>query len=52
MSISKATLLGSLKTFKEYQDVANEEKFVAQEQGKTLTSNDFTDELKDKLEEG
>ena len=51
MSISKATLLNSLKFFKEYQDIANEEKFVVKEAGKMLTSNDFTDELKEKLDE-
>lgn len=39
MSISKATLLSSLRFFKEFQDSGNERKFVAQETGKGLISN-------------
>lgn len=44
MSISKATLLSSLRFFKEFQDFGNEKKFVAQETGKGLISN--TDQSK------
>lgn len=50
MAISKETALNSLQIFKEFQDATNAEKFVAKEQGKMLTSNDFTDALKNKLD--
>lgn len=44
MSIAKATLLKSLRFFKEFQDFGNERKFVAQETGKGLIS--YTDQSK------
>lgn len=42
MAISKATLLSTLKAARKQQDTRNAAKFVAQEEGKGLSTNDYT----------
>lgn len=49
MAVSKNTVLNALRDFKELQDAANAQKFVAKENGKQLSTNDFTDAYKNKL---
>lgn len=49
MAISKATLLNTLKEARKTQDTRNEAKFVAIEEGKGLSSNDYTGDEKTKL---
>lgn len=49
MAVSKNTVLSALRDFKELQDAANAQKFVAKENGKQLSTNDFTDAYKNKL---
>lgn len=49
MSISKATLLATLKKARVTQDSRNAEKFVAKETGKGLSANDYTTDEKTKL---
>lgn len=48
---SKIVTGSSLAYFKEKQDIFNAGKFVAQETDKGLSTNDFTDDLKSKLED-
>ena len=50
MAVSKANVLTALGNFKTLQDAANAEKFVAKEEGKQLSSNDFSDLDKAKLD--
>lgn len=49
MAISKATLLSTLKATIKQQNTNNAAKFVAQEAGKGLSTNDYTTAEKDKL---
>lgn len=51
MAVSKATVMNALQNFKRLQDAQNAKAFVAQEEGKGLSQNDFTDEDKAKLDE-
>ena len=51
MAVTKAELIQTLAVFKELLDEDNAEKFVAQEDGKGLSTNDFTNALKEKLDE-
>ena len=50
MAISKATLLNTMKEARKEQDKRNATRYVAQEAGKGLSSNDYTAEAKAKLE--
>ena len=50
MAVSKATVLNALATFKGLQDAANDEKFVAKDGDKVLSTNDYTTAEKSKLE--
>lgn len=50
MAVTKAELIQSLAIFKEMVDEDNAKKFVAKEDGKGLSANDFTDALKEKLD--
>ena len=50
MTISKATLLSVLTKTKAKQDAQNEATYVKKETGKGLSTNDFTDDLKNKLD--
>ena len=50
MAISKATLLNTMKEARKMQDTRNAAKYVAQEAGKGLSTNDYTTEAKTKLE--
>ena len=49
MAISKATLLSTLKATIKQQNTNNAAKFVAQEAGKGLSTNDYTTTEKEKL---
>lgn len=49
MSISKSTFITALGTFKGKQDEANDAKFVAQEAGKGLSTEDYTTAEQTKL---
>ena len=49
MAISKATLLNTLKEARKTQDTRNAAKYVAIEEGKGLSSNDYTGDEKTKL---
>lgn len=51
MAVTKAELIQTLAVFKELLDEDNAAKFVAQEDGKGLSTNDFTNALKEKLDE-
>ena len=50
MAISKATLLNTMKEARKMQDTRNATKYVAQEDGKGLSTNDYTTEAKTKLD--
>ena len=50
MAISKATLLNTMKEARKEQDKRNATKYVAQEAGKGLSTNDYTTEAKTKLD--
>ena len=50
MSISKSELLKTLGLFKVRQDAANDAEFVAKEDGKGLSTNDYSNDDKTKLE--
>ena len=49
MAISKATLLKTLKEARKEQDKRNVQKYVAQVEGKALSTNDYTTDEKTKL---
>lgn len=51
MAVTKAELIQTLAVFKELLDEDNALKYVAQEDGKGLSTNDFTNALKEKLDE-
>lgn len=51
MAVTKAELIQTLGVFKELLDEDNAAKFVAKEDGKGLSTNDFTNALKEKLDE-
>lgn len=46
----KAVKVGQLGTFKTAQDTMNDNKFVAQQEGKGLSTNDFDDTAKSKVD--
>ena len=50
MAVTKAELIEALGIFKEMQDADNAARFVAKEDGKGLSTNDFTNALKEKLD--
>lgn len=50
MAVSKQIVLNALSTFKGLQDAANDEKFVAKDGDKVLSTNDYTTAEKTKLE--
>lgn len=50
MAVTKAELIEALGIFKEMQDADNAARFVAKEDGKGLSTNDFTTALKEKLD--
>lgn len=51
MAVTKAELIQTLGVFKELLDEDNAAKFVEKEDGKGLSTNDFTNALKEKLDE-
>ena len=50
MAVSRANVMEAFDWFKDLQDAANEKKFVQKEEGKQLSSNDFSDADKAKLD--
>ena len=50
MAITKTELIEALGAFKELSDTAYDAKYVAKDGAKVLSTNDFTDALKAKLE--
>lgn len=51
MAVKKSELVNALAVFKELIDADYAERFVAKDGAKVLSTNDFTDALKAKLEE-
>lgn len=50
MAVNKAELINAFGVFKELMDAENEKLYVKQDGAKGLSTNDFTDELKEKLD--
>lgn len=50
MAVTKAELVNALSIFKEMIDADIENRFVQKDGAKVLSTNDFTDELKEKLD--
>ena len=50
MAINQTELIAAVGVFKELMDAANENLYVKRDGAKVLSTNDFTDALKEKLD--